>query len=1031
MLRQLITWAGAALCWLAASAGAAPATSSDSIRTMSHRVWQVRDGAPADIWAMQQDPLGFIWLATGSGLYRFDGLRFKHYEPMPGDRFLATDLTALDIVGEDDLWVGASNGAISHVAKGRVVNYAPPGKLQASAVYRFARAPDGAMWAAAGGRLVRLADGNATDVGADWNYPADANATWVAVDRHGAVWVATDRELFVLKPRSHRFEATGVPSGPFAGMAFAPDGTAWLSDMVHGTRALPGLSADHVPDALKSAVTTTFGQGRRIAFDQQGNLWATPVVGNGIDGVFRVADASRLATGKPLAPDDVTDSFATTQGLTSMAAVPILIDREDNVWIGTNFGLDSFRSKRFHTVSPALDAASSMTYAAQGPGKQILLLQAGCVYDARQGKAIQLACGFPTDAYAVGAAGEMVYARAEGRFDQWHHGGAVASMPTPGSVFSPYATGSSTDQAGHLWVCMGDGLYRYADGAWQRVDAVGRIKATPPDAIAFDDEDVAWLGYQDGELVRWSGTQGQVFGKRDGLDVGGVQAISITDDEVWVSGDNGVARSSAGRWLSIPMSRLGLLGAVTGAKRVASGDLWLNTTRGIVRIAAADVEHAFTDPTYAPVTTLYGSDDGVAGVALMHPPASSVFEDQDGRLWFAGNRGVSWVDPGMLHPNTIAPDAIIESVRIEGKEERLASSLDAPALTRNISIGFTAASFVSPQNVRFRYRLGGVDAQWQDAGTSREATYANLKPGTYRFEVEAANSDGVWSTQAASLPIAIAPTFYQTIHFRLFMAMALGVSIVLLLVMQHRRIVARVRDRLEIRHAERTRIARDLHDTLLQGVQGLMLSFQAVAMRMPPDSPAHAQLDAALNRAEDVLVEGRNRVQAMRARDHAATDLMIAIATLGRDLAAEGTTTFNLVCNGRQRVLEAPVCEEVHFICREAMLNAFHHARATRVEVEITYDPHHLRLRVYDNGVGIDAETLELGGKAGHWGLVGMQERARSIDGKLAVWARDGAGTQVELLVPGRVAFASTTTSMPARAWRAIRRRFSRESEPR
>jgi signal transduction histidine kinase len=354
----------------------------------------------------------------------------------------------------------------------------------------------------------------------------------------------------------------------------------------------------------------------------------------------------------------------------------------------------------------------------------------------------------------------------------------------------------------------------------------------------------------------------------------------------------------------------------------------------------------------------------------------------------------------------VAPHVLIESVLAEGRQYPIHGHLVLPPHTRTLSLQYAAASFMSPQYVKFRYRLSGVDHAWQDGGAHRQAIYANLGPGDYEFQVAAANSDGVWSEHPASLTFRIKRTFYQTRCFQILSILAAILCVIALAIFQYKRALATLRDRLEVRHAERERIARELHDTLLQGIQGLILCFQAVAERVPDTDPIRAPIDRALDRADGVLVDGRDRVRDLRASDHVTMDLAVAFATLGDGLAEDLPAKFRVVCGGARQEIDPDVREEIYLIGREALLNAFHHAKATEIEVEMAYDVKQLRLCVRDDGIGIEPDILEAGRRPGHWGLVGMRERAACIGGQVMIWARPGAGTEIELAVPAAIAYA-------------------------
>jgi signal transduction histidine kinase len=368
-------------------------------------------------------------------------------------------------------------------------------------------------------------------------------------------------------------------------------------------------------------------------------------------------------------------------------------------------------------------------------------------------------------------------------------------------------------------------------------------------------------------------------------------------------------------------------------------------------------------------------------------------------LWLAGLGVAAGSDPA-------APQARIEAVLAEGQRFPINDHLVLPPHTTTITLQYAAVNARFPQNVRFRYKLSNVDTYWQDGGAYPQAIYANLRPGDYEFEVIAGDSDGVWSEQPAKLVFRIKRTFYQTRCFQIFSILAGILCVIALVILQYRRMLATLRDRLEVRHAERERIARELHDTLLQGIQGLILYFQAIAERVPPGDPLRAQIDHALDRADNVLVEGRDRVRDLRASDRATQDLVLAFGSLGDTLAQQWPIRFRVMSVGEQHEIDAAIREEVYLVGREAVLNAFQHARAANIEVELAFDAKQFRLCVRDDGVGIDPQILEAGRRPGHWGLVGMRERAKCIGGALKIWARVATGTEIELTVPATIAYA-------------------------
>jgi signal transduction histidine kinase len=333
--------------------------------------------------------------------------------------------------------------------------------------------------------------------------------------------------------------------------------------------------------------------------------------------------------------------------------------------------------------------------------------------------------------------------------------------------------------------------------------------------------------------------------------------------------------------------------------------------------------------------------------------------------------------------------------------------LALPPLTRDLQIDYTALSLTAPEKMRFRYRLEGHDRAWREVGTRRQAFYTDLPPGDYRFNVIASNNDGVWNEQGASLDLSIAPTFYQTQWFAGLCIALAAATLWLLLWLRGKQIETRMRVRLEERVLERERIARDLHDTFLQSVQGLVLRFHAVLGRLPQESVAGRMLEQALGRADEVINEGRDRVYNLRQSAQASIDLPQALTAAAEELAETSDTKFRVLIEGTPRPLHPVVREEAYRIGVEALSNAFRHAAARNIEVLVEYGRKSLGLRVVDDGRGYDVAVLEDLVAQGHFGLAGLRERAHRIRAQLEVSSRAGAGSAVELRVPASIAYAT------------------------
>ncbi|HEX2454687.1 MAG TPA: triple tyrosine motif-containing protein, partial [Vicinamibacterales bacterium] len=416
--------------------------------------------------------------------------------------------------------------------------------------------------------------------------------------------------------------------------------------------------------------------------------------------------------------------------------------------------------------------------------------------------------------------------------------------------------------------------------------------------------------------------------------------------------------------------------------------------------------------------TVFDSSDGVSSHRFTGGYNSVVAKSADGKLWFVRDVGVSVIDPHHLAFNEIPPPVHIEQVTADEKIYDARNGLQLPPRIRNLAIEYTALSFVAPEKVRFRYKLEGQNRNWHEVINDRQLQYTNLAPGPYRFRVIASNNSGVWNETGATLEFSIAPAYYQTRWFQ-----ALGVASAFAAVwvayrFRVRQVARAYQRRLDERVNERMRIARDLHDTLLQSFHGLLLQFQTASyLLLEHPADAKEKLDGAIEHAAKAITEGRDAVQSLRASTVERNDLAVAIRTLGDELASNPSAhqplTFSVAVEGKTRDLHPIARDEIYKITAEALRNAYRHAHASRVEVEIRYDTQQFRLRVRDDGRGIAPRVLAGQGIDGHYGLRGMPERAALMGGKVAVWSEAGAGTEVELSLPARAVYATSA----ARSW--------------
>ena len=494
-----------------------------------------------------------------------------------------------------------------------------------------------------------------------------------------------------------------------------------------------------------------------------------------------------------------------------------------------------------------------------------------------------------------------------------------------------------------------------------------------------------------------------------------------SDGALWASTEEGgLSRIKDGHVATLT-SRNGLpCDTIHGTVLDDRRSLWVYAACGIFRITRPELDAWIAQSAHRVQTRLWDAADGAKLRAL----AASSYEpllsrSTDGKLWFIAGEGVQVLDPHQLAFNPLPPPVYVERLTADATVRwqhlpggTAVANFRLPPQVRDVQIDYTALSFVAPEKVHFKYKLEGQDHAWREVVNDRQVQYSNLGPGAYRFRVIASNNNGVWNEQGDTLTFSVEPAYYQTNWFR---ALCAGCGLLVLwsgYQLRLRHLHHQFDMALDARVHERTRIARELHDTLLQSVQGLMLRFEIVSQLIPESLvEVKKELEIAMDQAGNAITEGRDAVQGLRASTVQTNDLARAINTLGEELANDptirGSSTFRVTVEGEPRELHPILRDEIYRIAAEALRNAFRHAAARQVDVEIRYDSRQFRLRVRDDGKGIDTLVLSDHGPRGHYGLPGMRERAKLIGGELAVWSEVGAGTEVELIVPASLAYAT------------------------
>lgn len=966
-------------------------------RTMAqfvHKAWVAKDGAPANIMAITQTTDGFLWLASTQGLYRFDGMEFERFEPL-GQPLPSPSAYSLLSCPNGDLWVGYAATGISRLRNGTNRNYTAADGLPDGAVMSIAQDPQGAIWAATQGGLARFDGARWRKIGDESGFEGTPISLYVA--RNGTLWASTTDTIFYLPPGASAFRRNGLDAPWVMHMQQSANGTMWMAETVRSVRPMP-------PSPMDAEISLG---SQRILFDRDGSLWITSLG----DGLRRVPYPDRLTHEKFGKSSEQLDSFTTKNGLSGDHATAIYQDREGNVWVGTQAGLDRFTRG---AVVPGPGASQRLVAMAMAPGTAGDVWFAdlsgvlGRVRDNQwlPSKPRMFAAAFSAapdpNAGIWWATFGRAFREVDGQFEPIEYPPAYAHNSGPVRI--------TVDPAGALWISGSYGIFVRRGGEWNAVNVPAGFPGKTPSLAYADPAGRVWFGYKENAILIVDRSAQRVLSTRDGLRAGTVCAILASGSLAWIAGSNGLQLFDGHRVRDIRPTDGREFGNISGVMETSDGSLWLNVYSGVARIAPPAVSRLKSGGGAAEYS-LFDTSDGLPGATQQFQPYPTLVQASDGTLWFGTSGGPASIDPKNLPRNALPPPVAIRSLTAERKRYTSSAGLRLPVLTRDLEIAYTALSLTIPERVRFRYKLEGSDKDWRDAGTRRQAFYTNLGPGEYRFLVTACNNDGVWNNDAASMSFRIDAAFYQTVWFEA-LCWAAGLTLVWLLYrFRLREAAGQIHSRLEERIAERERIARELHDTLLQSFQGLMLRLQVVDDLLPPGK-AKEHLEQSLERADQAIAEGRRAVRGLRTSAIRANDLAAALRNAANEFVDGCSTTFDLVVEGGVRELPPILCEEVFRIAREALANAFLHAEARKIEAEITYGERHFRLRIRDDGKGIPADILAKG-RPGHYGLSGMRERARQIGGRLEIWSGAHRGAEIELDIPGSIAYANSLRRFP------------------
>ncbi len=983
----------------------------------SHSTWDHASGFPGGhVFSMTQTADGYLWFGTGNGLVRYDGLGFG-YIPRANSNDLSNGLVPRVFTDADgQLWAADDFTHLFRYETGVLKGPVPDNGRHAYAPSLTGKTFDG--WLLFVSELQGVVD-----------------------YRHG-------KRRVLLEPRA-------VP-GPPTALAQTADGTIWIGTAEKGLfqfspekgeaslLQVPSLKNNRINCLLPLANSTLLVGTNHGLFISHGDgsfseVSPTPEHDEILALASGLKDRIWIGTERHVFKADPKDIDATgrvhpLEQLTvdgSREVTALFEDRDGSLWIGEPESIERYQDSAFITYRSSEGLHSEglpctncgAIHVDSDLGVWFAPLDGG-LFRISQGRvqSIEIA-GLKDDiVYSIaGAGGEVWVARRNGGVTRLTVEGNAVRLSTPqaeaihDAVYSLYRESNATLWAGTLH----RGLSRLRNGAWHTFTTKDGLPANTISVITGNESGHIFVGTPSG-LAEFGNDRWTSYNTHDGLPPGAIESLFLDgNDTLWIGTSRGIAYLQSGV-VHVPLGApTALYGDILGIAE-KNGWLWITTSDHILRVrCSALLKQAFADGDYRE----FGVTDGLPSVeGIRRSP--SVQLDNRGSIWFSLKQGISFLPASAFADPAFPVTVRIEGMLVDGKPVA-GDHIRVSSGRHRLTFQYAGINVSDPQGVRYHYRLTDVDSSWSEPTPLREVDFTNIAPGRFVFQVAASNLYGVWNSNGAAIAFEVEPSIFQT---RWFQVAGVGMLALLALGIYQLRVQQLHRQfniGLEARVSERTRIARDLHDTLLQTLHGLLFQFQAVRNLLPrrPDE-AIRSLDDAIGETEIALAESRDAIQGLRSGGIAQENLAELLKTTMQELtaAADGKApTFDLIEEGERRRLSTAAKNEICRIAVEIVRNAFQHSSATRIEAEIRHDNQMLRLRIRDNGRGIDPKVLKEGGRPGHWGLQGIRERAQRIGSQLDFWSESGAGTEVQLTVPAAIAYEASREGIVARLRRRMK----------
>jgi signal transduction histidine kinase/ligand-binding sensor domain-containing protein len=951
-----------------------------SLTQYSRKVWTQAEGLPQDtVRAIAQTVDGYLWLGTEEGLARFDGYEFTNFDKRDGG-LPSNYVTALAATADGALWIGTAAGLTEYRDK-RFRTFTTKDGLPDNAIVSLYADHAGALWIVAGVWLSRLENGRFTNYAPGPQLPVTA-ARAILEDRRHQLWVGGMNGVGRLSSEGF---ALVIGEAELAGrfvtcLAAGTDGAVWIGT----SGGVLAISPEGVVRSYRTADGLPDPTVRALWCDRNGFIWAGTNRGvarfNGQRFTFALAET----------------------GLVSVRS--IVGDREGNLWVGDNSGLSRLRDDVFTVYgrSEGWPSVNPTTAFQDGTGR---------VWVGFHESGLMLASGTERRVYTSrdGLPDNQVYSIRGTRSGDLLIGTRNGVAVMRGDSFRIYRPEDQLhrfnvydaleDGAGRIWLATPAGLERSDGGRFAIVQPGAPVPNALMVTLCLGQDGVVWAGTSGKGLWRVRGAERRHFTTADGLSNDAVRSIyQDPDGTLWIGTFGGGLNSFRDGRFRHYTEKDGLL-SDNVAKIIDDGpSLWLATTRGICRVEKSQLREFAAGQRKTLVPVNYGVADGLRSgqCAPEYPASAGGVRLREGAIWFPTARGMAVYDPRSGPRTHIAPMVHVLGITAGGAPVDLTRPAKLPPGADRLEVRYTAIHLTAPEHVEYWYKLEGLDRDWVHAGSRRLVDYNSLPHGSYRFVVLAEALGAPPAEDAYAF--VLLPHFYETAWFRLSALALLGGLVWLGFRMRVRQIGSRFKLVLE----ERARLAREIHDTLAQGFVGISSQLDAVALSMPEDdSPARQYLQMARRMARHSLTEARRSMMDLRASVLQDVDLAAALEAGARAWTAGQPVEVTVDVSGDRRPLPQEMEQQLLRIAQEAVANITKHANASQIDIHLQREPKRLRLRIVDNGRGFE-EHDAFAVQGGHFGLLGMRERAERLGGELRLVSQPGQGTQVEVSVPLR-----------------------------